>query len=502
MSRSVVLGVFCMFLMACSSDSSKEKEDTNQPVQDVAGDFSEQEVNGQDVVVPDVASDLAVDDTTPEPDTAVQPEDITPEMEEEEVIAEVVEPPACDWLADMDVLENKGVVFAGHFLSTEIAVARVDGDKPEAQEDLEMGEYTHDMALDSEHGVLAVVQDVARQVTLLKLVPPVQGQPLAPPTSVAMIDIDNGDTPRFARFYAPASRLYVLAGLPANAEDQGTMNMHVYDTSTPTAPVELGVFPLPASVSFDIDPLAGVMFYVGLVDKKLYLYDITSPEPVLRPGDPIDLQTLYPEENNTSFQARNLTLDPWRGRVLMARSQGAFSEVIAFDYTAAVPMNHGDCPERVDHDSLVKSTDFFDLSIAVEDRPNLLDAYVVLPDTATGNAYMVADAWNGTSSTAIAIGLDPNLDPAKGCEAYEGFGCWLQYFLNGNPGSYSRTDGAACLDATHGVLVATTVDQYSEEDPGALHFFKVDGNLGTSPWLQESNKTMTAGALPVATVCY
>ena len=165
-------------------------------------------------------------------------------------------------------------------------------------------------------------------------------------------------------------------------------------------------------------------------------------------------------------------------------------------------MAPGDCPLRVDHDSLVKKDGFLDLSIPVEDRPNLLDAFTVLPDPLSGNLFLVADAWNGSGPTAILVSLTKGLDPTAGCGAFEGFGCWLKYIIDGVEGSHLRTDGAACYDAKRKVLVATSIDQYSEEEPGAAHFFKVEADLQMTPWLQASNKSLPLGALPVATICH
>ncbi len=469
MRYSIVFGIFCFLATACGSSDPSKTEDTYQPAADIATE--------------DVEADVVPESDQADEDLFVQP--------------------SCEWLSELQPPVHHGVVYTGHFLSTDLVIARIDGLKPIGQTALEMGEYTHDMALDSERNLLAVVQDIARQVTLLQLSTPASpADPFVAPTTVATLEIDNGDTPRFARFNVSTSWLYVLAGLPADAENQDSMNMHVYDLSSPATPAKLGVFPVPTSVTFEIDPLSSVMFLVGLLDKTLYLYDITGAEPVLRPGTPVDLRALYPEENNSGFSVRNLTLDPWNGRLLAARSQGAFSEVIALNYPASVANGTDDCPPRVDHDSFTKVDDYFDLSIPVEDRPNLLDAYSILPDTSTGNSYFVADAWNGTESSALVIGLTSELEPAAGCSAFEGFGCWIQYFFDGEAGSQLRTDGAACLDTTHEVVVATSIAQYSEEEPGMLHFFKIQSDLQMVPWLQESNKSLTAGALPVAVVCH
>jgi hypothetical protein len=389
---------------------------------------------------------------------------------------------------------------AGHFLSTELRLARLDGSAPAEAGVVELDEYTHDMALDPYAGHLFVAQDVGKQVTVLQLYPPVDGA--AVPEPVFLGTIDMATAPRFLRVDPLRHRLFVVADLPPDEDLQGWMRLHVFDVSNPGAPTPLGTHDVPATVSLDLDPLAGILFLVSITVDKLYLFDIAAGglDPVA--GDPIDLRADYPQENNTGFQARNLVVDPWRGRVLAARSQGALSEVIAYQYTPAVPAAPGDCPPRPDHTSLQPMADGFDVDVPVEERPNLLDAYSVLPNLLTGSTLLVADAWNGTSSTALAVSLDGDLEASAGCGDYEGFGCWLQYTSDGTPGTHLRTDGAACLDSGRGVLVSTSISSWGEEDPGGFHFYKIQPDLQMAPWLPADGDTMTAGVLPVAAVCY
>ncbi len=58
------------------------------------------------------------------------------------------------------------------------------------------------------------------------------------------------------------------------------------------------------------------------------------------------------------------------------------------------------------------------------------------------------------------------------------------------------------MDATHDVLVGTSVDSVSEDDPGQMHFFRFDDSLGMSPWNDVDGDTLVAGAFPVAAVCH
>jgi len=411
-------------------------------------------------------------------------------------------PAACEWLVPADPPEQAGIVIVGHFLSEELKIYRLDRSHPESAGYVELGEYTHDMALDPYSGLLAVVQDVARAVTLLRVTAPFSPDAELPaPDVLAVIDVDNGDVPRFVRVDPLRDRLFVLAGLPVDAETTDIMHLHVFDVADPAAPAALGVHDVPTSVSLDLDPLAGLLFLAGMKDDRLYLYDIADGSPVLRPGEPIALRDLYPQENSTAFQARNLTVDPWQGRVLAARSQGVLSEVIAFDYPAAVPRAPGDCPVRPDHGSLVQVDDFFDVDLPPEDRPNLLDAYTPLPIPGTGEALFLADAWNGSASTALLVGLDAVLDVKPGCGDYEGFGCWIRSVLGGQAGFHLRTDGAACLDATRKIAAVTSIDAWSDEDPGSIHFFTFGAGQELTPRIPADGDTLPAGALPVAAVC-
>jgi len=216
-----------------------------------------------------------------------------------------------------------GVAYVAHFLSNDLRWYRTDGDTPTAEGVLDLGEVTHDMALDPVHDRLAIAQDVARRVVLYGLTRPADAAAMVDdPQELGALDFDTA--PRFVRFDPYHDRLYVLAD---NVEADGQMIMHTIDVADPEAPLELSSVLLPASTSWDVDgPRRLLVLFHGQTD-EVFAYDVTGDEPT-QLGEPVDLGAVYTEENNTAFQPRNLTLDPWNARLYAARSQSALSELI------------------------------------------------------------------------------------------------------------------------------------------------------------------------------
>ena len=64
------------------------------------------------------------------------------------------------------------------------------------------------------------------------------------------------------------------------------------------------------------------------------------------------------------------------------------------------------------------------------------------------------------------------------------------------------TDGAACVDATQKVVVATSVDIVSPTDPGMLHLYTYDDQLNMTRWLDAAGDTLGASVLPIDAVCH
>lgn len=401
--------------------------------------------------------------------------------------------------------DQAGVAYIAHFLSTELRIYRLDGPKPVAEAPLETGGYSHDLALDAHNDLLFQVQDVGRKVQIYRVYRPSRAGSFIPaPFKVSEIPFGD-DTPRFAVTDPLRKRLFVVADPPLG---DGVLEKHllyVYDLSDPATPVPAAGSPMeiPVTTTLALDALIGALFMVGLTDDNLHLYDVsgTGPMPTVL-GNPLSLVALYPQENQFTFQARNLTLNPWKGRMYAARAQSALSEVIAFDYDPSPATTGAPCPELPLPAGLGHVSDFFDVDKPVEDRPNLLDAFQVVPEPGTGNTFLVANAWNGTASSSLVIPLDPQLSPATGCADWEGMGCWYRSWFNGNPGFHQVTDGAACLDRSHRVFVGSTYDVYNEEDPGSVLFFHYQEDLTMTPWLADGDKTLAAGSLPVAAVCH
>lgn len=398
-----------------------------------------------------------------------------------------------------------GVAYLAHFLSKDVRIYRFDGAKPVEQAPLDTGGFSHDMALDPYNDLLHVVQDIERKVQVYRVFRPSgPGSPLPAPQKQSEIDFGD-ETPRFVTTDPLRKLLYVVADPPSTGGILEKHHLHVFDVSDPAGPVPVpgGPVEVPVTTTFDVDPLYGVLFLVGLTGDDLNLYDVSvagvAPTGL---GSSLALTGLYPQQNSSAFQARNVTLDPWKGRMYAARAQSALSEVIAFAYDP-VPVGVGAlCPDPPDTGDLVKVDDFFDVDKPVEERPNLLDAFRVVPDSKTGNAFLVANAWNGSSATSLVLPLDGELKPGAGCGDWEGMGCWYRSWFEGNPGFHQITDGAACLDPTHRVFVGTTYDVYNEEDPGSVVFFRYENDLSMSPWLGDGGTTMAAGSLPVAAACH
>jgi hypothetical protein len=249
------------------------------------------------------------------------------------------------------------------------------------------------------------------------------------------------------------------------------------------------------------DTLAGIFGLVVLSTDELLLYDASSPQIALRPGNPINLRELYPQESMSAFQPRNLRFDPWNGRVLAAREQTALSEVIAFSYPS-VSESSDVCPAQPDHDDLVMIPDGFDVDVPVGERDNLLGAYDVIPIPGSDAAMFIANAWNGLLASTIVIPLNGDLEPQVGCGDFAGIGCFYRTYLEGTPRTHQRTDGAACVDAAHGVVVGTSVSELGEDEPGQMHFFRYDADLTMTVWETADRGTLAAAALPLVAECH
>lgn len=400
-----------------------------------------------------------------------------------------------------DPPEQSGVVYVGHFLSTELRWYRTDGEAPSDGGSIDLGQFTHDMALDPVGDRLFVAQDVGDRVAVLSLSRPdgAKGDVVAP-TELASIDIAT--SPRFVRIDPYRNRLYVVAD--SVRVGTGEALLHIFDVTDSANPVAVTDEPIviPATTSLDLDVARGVLWLVHITTDMLHGYDLTDDGIAALPGSPIDLQTLYPQENQVAFAARTLTADPWHNRLYAARPQGAFAELIVLEYPAVLNDPGQAYGEVATMRDVVAVPDAFDVDIPIADRPGILDAFTPLPIYNDDLVLMTASAWNGSASTATLIGMggDP-LQLADGCQDHEGFGCFFRGYVNGVAGSHLATDGAACLDLAHGVAVGTNLGT-PEDEAGGLLFFEFDAAGGTTPWLPADGDGTPTAAFPIAVACH
>jgi hypothetical protein len=361
------------------------------------------------------------------------------------------------------------------------------------------------MALDPVNDLLFIANDVARQVTVYRLHRPAgPASPVTPPALQATITFPHA--PRFLRTDPYHQRLYVVQDLPTQGgEPMLQAALHIYDTTNPAAPTAVAgsPFSIPSTASFDIDAARQVMFLFHGPDGTLHGFDLRGDEPAPLSGEPLVLTAWYTEENNFGFQARNLTVDMQTNRIYAARPQGNLSELIAIEYPQWIPASGDRYGLHASMDDLVEIDDPFDLSLDMDSRPHILDAFTPLVDAKGGQVFLVANTWNGTASSTLVLSMDAtSLALGTGCADFEGFGCFFRSYSNGSPGTYLQTDGAACVDPDHRVIVGTSFDTSDEADPGNVLLFSYDLSGGMQPWISAEGNNPTAGSLPVGAVCH
>jgi hypothetical protein len=400
---------------------------------------------------------------------------------------------------------HAGIVYVGGFISTKVGMYRIDGAAPERLQDFDVGGLVHELILDAHNDLLFVLQDVSSTVGIYQLHRPTDAAaPVVQPSYIGGMPVGT-DMPKFGVVDPLRKRVFIAAeeksaGLLLNT------NIYVFDVSNPSTPILLGggPQPVPVTVNMAMDPLAGVLFLTGISDKNLYLYDATKVPMPMMAGQPLALELHFPPAfPTTAFAARSMRVDPWRGRLYGARSHGPMSELMAFSYPPSILQGDGACP-RVTHNDLTIVPDHFDTSIPTANRPNLLDAFVGLPDLGTGDVFLLANAWfNDTvGSTSLVVPMNMALQAGVGCGGYEGFGCWIQSHYQGAPGSTKLTDGAACLDYTRRVFVGTALDLFSGDGPGTIHFIRYQTDLTMSEWLPADGTTYGTPPIPIAAVCH
>ncbi len=398
-----------------------------------------------------------------------------------------------------DPIGQSGVAYVPHFLSNELRWYRTDGETPTFEDSLDLGVFTHDAALDDVHDRLITAHDAAREVRLYALDRPTDADtPVAAPDLLAAIDMDT--PPRFVRVDPYHDRIYVVA----DDAQQGTgmALLSIFDVSDPRAPQRLDTLTIPSTTSLDVDGARSLLVLFAGIPDELVVYDLSTARPTEVEGSPIDLRALYPQENQVSFSARSLVVDPWHNRIYAARPQGGNSELIALEYPAAVP-GDGQAYDDVATFEVTAIEDPFDVDVPIADRPGILDAFTPMPSPADDLVFLLASAWNGTQATATLVtmlGADP-LGLLPGCADHEEFGCFVRNYVDGNPINFARTDGAACRDRTHGVIVATALGSV-EDDPGRVAMFRYDDEGATSVWLSADGDNLPAAPLPISAVCH
>ena len=394
---------------------------------------------------------------------------------------------------------QSGVAYVAHFLSNDLLWYRTDGDAPAEGGSIDAGGWSHDLALDPVGDRLYIAQDVAGRVQVYALTRPDSADdPVDDPMLIGSLDVDS--PPRFVRVDPYHDRIYVVAD--AMQSGTGMMRLHTVDVSDPTSPSIVDTADLPSTTSLDVDGARRLLVLFHGITDAVHAYDLSTDTPVEVSGSPVDLMTFYPEDNQVAFAARNLALDPWHNRVYAARPQGALSELIVMEYPEVVP-GEGQPYDDATEFSLSPIEDPFDLSIDIAKRPGVLDAYTPMPSASDELVFLLADAWNGTQSTATVVtfaGTDPlTLEP--GCADHEEFGCFVRSYVDGNPVGFLRTDGAACRDSAHDAIVATAIAM-PEDEPGQVAFFQYEGDAATGTWLTADGGNLPASALPIGAVCH
>jgi hypothetical protein len=245
-----------------------------------------------------------------------------------------------------------------------------------------------------------------------------------------------------------------------------------------------------------------VLFLVESPDQKLHGFDLRGDQLTPMDGNGLDLHVLFPQENQTVFAARELVADPFRNRLYAARPQGILSELIVLEYPAVLPTASVGYSKLAKLGDLKVVSDPFDVDAPYDQRPNLLDAYQPAIDLDQGHIFLSSSAYMGMGPGAIMTAITPGMQLGKGCEDFEGFGCWYRHFFEGTEGSHMLTDGATCVDWVHKVVVGTSIDTSDETNPGAVHFFRYQPDLSMSKWVPASGTTLAAGGHPVAAVCH
>ena len=393
-----------------------------------------------------------------------------------------------------------GVAYAGHYNSNDLDWVRTDGSVLRTVGSMTLDGFTHDLDVDAINDLLVVVHDLERKVVLYQLDRPAgPNAQIADPVRLSEVSFDDGVY--LARLDGYHNRLYALTLAPSTDGSLVTeTDMWIYDISDPANPTLVSQGRVPASASWDIDPVRQLMFLYASED--LTVFDVAGDRFAELPGSPISLKEWYPQENTWGFSARNVTVDPWSARVYAGRPQGTFSELMVVAYDDSVPGEGTAYRQLADMTTAEPVADGFDVDVDHEERVYMLEAHTPLPDPQLGAVLLAGRAWNGSVSTDMLLPLDADLQIGPGCDSADDPFCWYQYITEGSASSYLMSEGATCLDTTHQVVVSTTVEFDDEESPGYFMAFSYNDSLEMAPFLSESQGLVTASEWPIDIVCH
>ena len=472
-----LLFIFCVLAWNCTDDT---------PVTDPGSDvkITDKSDTGTDVNTEDVNTkeDLSVNSDTSEDvktDTSIEDGELPPEFAFE------------------------GVAYIGHLESGILQWIRTDG-TPRLGGEIDLGQAIIELAVDRKNHLLGAALPGVREVKLFQIDTPTNNtMPINPPTELATITFDAPVLgikfdPFHNRFYAMKT-----LPLPAGGGPQTNAELYVYNIEDPAQPTQIGsAITVPTTVSWDIDPVRQILFLFDGVNDLLHGYDLAGDDIKALPGDPIDFKVWYPETNQNGFTVRNLKVDPWSNRIFGARAQGALSELITVQYDSVIPDSTQTFSDLSSMNKLEKKDDGFDTSVALEDRPFILDAANPVIDRINGMIWLVTASWNGTRAAYGAMTLrDDTLALDKNCEeSATGLMCWYRsFFGSAEQTRFHDSDGAACVDGTNKVFVGTSYDPQDNTQAGDVHLFSY---TATGEMTRIVLERSTVKAFPVAAICH
>ena len=288
-------------------------------------------------------------------------------------------------------------------------------------------------------------------------------------------------------------------------EAQEQFQLLAYDIGDPDQPVQVAGSPflIPATSALALDPARRLLFVESLLHDTLHAFDLRDDQLVPLPGAPLELRTLYPQQHQAGFSVHSLSLDIYRNRLYATRSQSILSELIAIDYPAALPTAEQGYGQLASHADLRPVPDPFDVDADIEQRRTIYDAHVAAVDLQRGHVFLTAGGWEAMNVYGLLVAITRDMAFGRGCDDYHGFGCWLQAYSGATPVEKLRTGGAACVDYSHQVVVATAFKADHNSAPqGLVTMFRYAEDLALTPVLAAGGGNLEAGTRPITAVCH